>query len=94
MADPAPRCCGRTMTSIAVEQGSSSLRLHSCPSCGRHGWRSDGTDVDRPALLDALRVQRAAKPKRPEPVRAASESSRRAELQRLLSDFTVHGTSS
>ncbi|MDP9497324.1 MAG: hypothetical protein M3P46_06620 [Actinomycetota bacterium] len=91
-----PRCCGRTMTSIAVEQGASSLRLHSCPACGRHAWRSDGVEVDRPALLDALRVERTVKAKRPAapPRVATGEGGRRAELQRMLSDFQVHGTSS
>ena len=91
-----PRCCGRTMTSIAVEQGSSTLRLHSCPACGRHAWRSDGVEVDRPALLDALRVARQApKAKRPAAPRVATgEGGRRAELQRMLSEFQVHGTSS
>ena len=93
------------MTSIGVEQGSSALRLHSCPACGRHAWRSEGVEVDRSTLLDALRVQKpTAAPRRgaappPAPVPAASpevpdDETRRTELQRLLSGFTVHGTTS
>lgn len=103
-----PTCCGRTMTSIGVEQGASALRLHSCPACGRHAWRSDGVEVDRPALLEALRVSKPASRKRtrppaapapaPAPAAAApaasAEDARRSELQRLLSGFTVHGSTS
>lgn len=95
------------MTSIAVEQGDSALQLHSCPACGRHAWRADGAEVDRPALLEALRVRKpapAARPREapaaPSPVPAppapalSDDDGRRSELQRLLSGFTVHGSSS
>ncbi len=92
-----PRCCGRDMNSIAVEQGSSSVVLHSCPSCGSHVWASGGVQVDRPALLDALRTEPSAKPRR-RPAAAAprvkAETSRREELQRMLAEFQVHGTTS
>ena len=83
------------MTSIAVEQGSTAVVLHSCPSCGQHVWESEGQEVDRPALLDALRVERAAKPqRRPAAPRVQADTSKRAELQRMLAEFKVHGTSS
>ena len=102
-----PTCCGRAMTSIGVEQGASALQLHSCPACGRHSWRADGVEVDRSALLEALKVRKpeAAARKRPArpapaPVPAApggsdvGEDDRRSELQRLLAGFTVHGSTS
>ena len=100
------------MTSIAVEQATSALQLHSCPSCGRHAWRADGVEVDRSTLLEALRVRKepaarsprltrkertappAAPARPPAPVGPVSEDDRRSELQRLLSGFTVHGSSS
>ena len=85
------------MTSISLERGAAPLRLHSCTACGRHAWRSRGCDVDRSALLEALRVpaRPAARPapRRSSP-RRADDSSRRTELQHLLTGFTVHGTSS
>ena len=94
------------MTSIALEQGESALQLHSCPACGRHAWRSEGVEVDRPALLEALRVRKPAPatrrreaPATPPPVPVpmpvlSDDDARRSELQRLLSGFTVHGRSS
>ena len=83
------------MTSIAVEQGTASVVLHSCPSCGRHVWASEGVRVERSALLEALRTEPAAKPtRRPAAPRVPAETSRRTELQRMLADFQVHGTTS
>ena len=91
------------MTSISVERADSSLRLRSCPCCGRHVWHADGRELDRSSVLDVLRV-----PERPAPRKRASapvpapagppvvmdEHARRSELQQLLGGFTVHGTSS
>jgi len=105
MSDSAEHfCCGRAMTSISVERPGSSLRLRSCPSCGRHSWHADGRELDRSTVLDALRVpERPAARRRPQPAvpggspaaaPALGEQSRRTELQQLLGGFTVHGTSS
>ncbi len=98
MTETLPRCCGRPMTSIAVEHAASALSLHSCPSCGRHRWLSDGAEVDQPTVLAALRVDRkpSAAKRRPAPAAPArlDEVGRRAELQRMLGGFTVHGTTS
>lgn len=91
------------MTVIGVDQGDVGLRLHSCPSCGQHSWRSGDREVDRAEVLDALRVAREHARRRqvaaraPAPAAAAAppdELTRREELQRLLGGFTVHGTTS
>ncbi len=84
-----------------AEQG---VRLHSCPSCGRHAWRQGDREVDRGQLLQVLRAARSsarpapAAPGRPAAAPASSaedeERARREELQQLLSRFTVHGSSS
>ncbi len=85
------------MSVIGVDDNAQALRLHSCPSCGRHAWRQGGREVDRAELLDTLRVVRDPKPAR-RPVPAAQPApdedpvDRRTELQRLLAGFTVHGT--
>lgn len=86
------------MTTIGVERAGSGLDLHSCPSCGRHVWSSAGRPVDRDEVLEALQVHRPAPVAgaAPEP-RAGTrtdEGARRAELTRLLSTFTVHGSTS
>lgn len=101
MSDSVPvRCCGRAMTVIGVDERASALRLYSCPSCGRHSWRNGDREVDRSELLDTLRVVKGpTPPRRPAPARAEEppaedEDDRRADLQRLLSGFTAHGTSS
>lgn len=86
------------MTVIGVDDNARALRLHSCPSCGRHAWWQDGRQVDRAELLDTLRVVRDPKPApapaAPAPAVAAEPDpvDRRTELQRLLAGFTVHGT--
>lgn len=88
------------MTVIGVNDAAGRLQLHSCPSCGRHSWRSDGREVDRNEVLDALRVTRtpARRPAgagaRTAAETAPHEGDRRDELQRLLVGFTVHGTTS
>jgi len=86
------------MTAIGLDQPQG-LQLHSCPSCGRHSWRSGAREVDRAELLATLQVQtRTIGPVRPEPPAAIEpapdETARRSELQRMLSRFTIHGTSS
>ena len=45
------------MNGIQVDRDGSALRLHSCPTCGRHAWLADGREVDRAAVLDSLRVR-------------------------------------
>ncbi len=86
------------MTAIGLNQPQG-LQLHSCPSCGRHSWRSGAREVDRAELLATLQVQtpiigqdRPAPPAAIEP--APEEAARRSELQQMLSGFTIHGTSS
>lgn len=82
------------MTSICVVQAESPLRLHSCAACGWHSWRSRNRDVDRSTVLQALRVAR--RPARPASAGPPSreEGASRSELRRLLSGFSVHGSSS
>jgi len=85
------------MTVIGVDDDAHALRMHSCPSCGRHAWRQGDREVDRAELLDTLRVVRDPKPaRRPAPaavpVPEEDPVDRRTELQRLLAGFTVHGT--
>ncbi len=87
------------MTAIGLDQPQG-LQLHSCPSCGRHSWRSGAREVDRAELLATLQVEkaraagqgRADEPAAVEP--APDEAARRSELQQMLSGFTVHGTTS
>lgn len=83
------------MTVIGVDQGEGDLQLHSCSSCGQHVWRRDGQEVDRATLLEALRV--APKIRVPKTVAAPTAGdgdARRAELTSMLTDFTVHGSTS
>lgn len=82
------------MTSIGVEQPTASLRLCSCPSCGRHSWYSGGREVERAEVLAALRAERPAAPARRTPPVDADERARRQDLQRMLGGFTVHGSTS
>jgi len=90
------------MTGIGLPRNGGGLVLHTCASCGRHAWLEDGRQVDRQALLDALRsrppARRAAAGSTPAaPVSGPAEldgSGRRAELQHLLGGFTAHGSSS
>lgn len=93
----AASCCGRPMSVIGVDRAAGALQLHSCASCGRHCWRDGDREVDRSELLETLRVVK--EPAMPRPAatrreRPADEAGRRAELERLLSGFTVHGTTS
>ena len=88
------------MTAIGLDQPQG-LQLHSCPSCGRHSWRSGAREVDRAELLATLQVEkaRAAGQGRPDEAAAVArapvdEEARRSELQQMLSRFTVHGTTS
>lgn len=87
------------MTTIGVERATEGLELHSCPSCGQHAWRSGGLPVSREQVLAALQVHRPATAPVPPAVverRQAppADGDRRSELQRLLSDFTAHGSTS
>lgn len=86
------------MTAIGLNQPQS-LQLHSCPSCGRHSWRSGAREVDRAELLATLQVQTLTtgpdRPQTPAAIQPAPEgAARRSELQQMLSGFTIHGTSS
>lgn len=85
------------MTRIGVEHPSAEVELHSCRSCGQHAWRRDGAPVDRGQLLEALQAHRPTivPAARPRPVaKEKVEAERRADLQRLLSTFQVHGSTS
>lgn len=92
------------MTSIGISRTSSELTLHTCAACGQHVWQSYGKHLNREAVLESLRhapapepsIRRRPRTRRtpPEPVAPATEAVRPAELQRLLGDFRVHGTSS
>lgn len=89
------RCCGRSMTRIAVEHAEVGVELHSCASCGQHAWRRDGQPVDREQLLEALQVRRPVPGRAPGRRRPAATGpdgeDRRADLQRMLTGFRVHG---
>ena len=85
------RCCGRPMSTIAVEQAASGLELHSCTTCGQHAWRSHGQAVDREQLLEVLTVQKPPRPRRPA---APAAQEPRTDLRTLLAGFQVHGSSS
>ena len=86
------------MTRIAVEHPTAEVELHSCASCGQHAWRREGRPVDRDQLLETLQAHRsappAARPRRRAAPAARGEDTRRADLQDLLSAFTVHGSTS
>ena len=92
------QCCGRDMTRIAVEHPTAEVELLSCSSCGQHAWRRDGQAVDRAGLLETLQAHRpavraVARQRRAVP-ETVSEDARRADLQRRLTAFTVHGSTS
>ena len=52
----APTCCRRPMSSIEVTTRGTSLVLHSCTACGRHGWEKDGRTADRAELLGGVKT--------------------------------------
>ncbi len=64
-SDPIPpvqagiECCRHPMTSIEVStplaEGSSTLTLSTCSTCGRHVWERDGQVLERDAVLAVVR---------------------------------------
>ena len=54
MTSDATLCCRRATTTIGLER-EDGVVLRTCASCGRHAWFRGDVELDRSALLAALR---------------------------------------
>jgi hypothetical protein len=92
------------MTRIEVTQpaaeGSATLTLHTCSTCGTHRWERDGVALDRDAVLGVVRdrlaegpAPRVPKPRtaRARPAPTALPQARTIDIREQLARFTVHG---